>query len=251
MIRGSHAWRMAEWGPSCRSSQLVTDYWIIGADRITCHKLVLPAFRALGRILRRHGYHVRSDVTGCYNCRKITGGTAMSAHAWGTAIDINWDTNPYRLDRLVTDMPLAMIRDIQALHTDDMSGPVFRWGGDWDGRPETPHSNYDAMHVELMVTPMELAAGFSVPAPLLGHLETYPLLARGEHGPAVEVVQRMIGTMPDGIFGPHTEQVVKDYQLARKLTADGVVGLATWTAVLTRMPALGGKESPPSKVTPI
>lgn len=231
----------------------MTAYWIAGAGKIQCHRHALPAFRALGRVLQQYGYHVRSDVTGCYNCRHVTGGTTMSAHAYGLAIDVNWDTNPYRLDKLVTDLPRQMIRDVVAIHTDDMRGPVFRWGGAWDGRFDVPETNYDAMHFEIIATPYELAAGFSIPAPVKDGETTKakdcPVVAIGEHGPAVRVIQIAVGTSPDGIFGPITETAVKDYQAARKLTADGVVGLATWTALLTRMPALGIQHPAPSKTT--
>jgi hypothetical protein len=40
------------------------------------------------------------------------------------------------------------------------------------------------------------------------------------------------GIVMDGLFGHGTEQAVRDFQLARGLRTDGVVGLETWTALL-------------------
>jgi hypothetical protein len=40
------------------------------------------------------------------------------------------------------------------------------------------------------------------------------------------------GIVVDGLFGHGTEQAVRDFQLARGLRTDGVVGLETWTALL-------------------
>jgi peptidoglycan hydrolase-like protein with peptidoglycan-binding domain len=224
----------------------VSAYWIVGAAKIECNTEAVSAFRALGRVLRRWNYHVRSDVTGCYNCRAITGGTSSSAHAYGLAIDINWDTNPYRLDQVITDFSAGMISDIQSIVTND-GVAAFRWGGDWDGRPDTKQSNYDAMHVEVIATRAELRAGFDVPRPIVAEHSTWPLLDIGERGPAVELVQRLIEIKPDGRFGQKTAAGVRAYQASRGIPIDGVVGLGTWTALLTVMSPIGIAGASPTK----
>jgi hypothetical protein len=253
--RGSSAWRREEWGPGCDPSVIVAAYWIPGAPRIQCHRDSVGAWRALGRVLRRHRYVVRPEVTGCYVCRKITGGTAPSSHAPGIGRDVNWDTNPYRTDRLVTDMPRPMIEEGEAIVT-RAGVKVFRWGGDWDGRPETPHSNYDGMHWEIIATPEELQAGFDV-----GEFDeedrwTWPLLGRGERGNAVRQLQGHLATalsqtaVADGIFGQGTEDLVRRYQATRGLDVDGLVSLATWTALFSGQPPLPPGAPRPTKSPP-
>jgi hypothetical protein len=52
-------------------------------------------------------------------------------HSYGIAADINPSRNPYGKE-LITDMPRAMVEEIEALRTNS-GKQVFRWGGDWDG----------------------------------------------------------------------------------------------------------------------
>jgi hypothetical protein len=64
-----------------------------------------------------------------YNCRKVTGGTTYSIHAYGLAIDVNPKNNPYQAP-LRTDMPADFVA-IWEKHG---------WG--WGGRYSKP----DPMH---------------------------------------------------------------------------------------------------------
>jgi hypothetical protein len=57
------------------------------------------------------------------------------------------------------------------------------------------------------------------------------VLKRGSHGPRVVKVQRWLGIHADGIFGSGTKRAVKRFQGRHGLTADGIVGPATWSAL--------------------
>lgn len=244
--RGSSGWRVETWGPACEPDLVAMPIYA-GGPRFQANRLMREAFILLGAVFLRHGYIIHT--AGCYNCRRITGGTSNSSHSWGISLDVNEATNPYRTDRLVTDMSPEMIADVYAIRTVD-GVQVFRWGGDWDGRPETRNSNYDAMHFECIATPEELAAGFSHAAPATEAPLHYPVIRRGARGPIVVRLQDLIGlerTTGNGTFGPRTEIAVKRYQAERGLDADGIVGAATWTALLTNQPALATGAPSPQK----
>ena len=64
---------------------------------------------------------------------------------------------------------------------------------------------------------------------------------QGDTGPGVEQIQQALITAGydlgvDGIFGPVTDQAVRDFQEENGLTIDGVVGPQTW-AKLSEAPA--------------
>ena len=56
---------------------------------------------------------------------------------------------------------------------------------------------------------------------------TYGTLRRGAKGDAVLRLQKRLGMVPDGSFGPSTESAVKRWQQANGLAADGVAGPKT------------------------
>ncbi len=67
---------------------------------------------------------------------------------------------------------------------------------------------------------------------------TYPTISRGSRGKWVRLLQYALSFdgydigAKDGVFGANTERVVKAFQTANSLTADGIVGRNTWNALL-------------------
>ena len=83
-------------------------------------------------------------------------------------------------------------------------------------------------------------------APIRGYTSSYPgyPLRRGTTGPSVVVIQTELNrisqnypaipkiAMVDGIFGSRTEAAVRKFQEVFNLTPDGIVGPATWYALI-------------------
>jgi len=169
-----HLWRDYE----CNEARMLRIPF--GPDSIRVAAPAVEAFTALAAIMVRHGYAIRPADTDSYVCRAITGGKLKSLHAYGIALDVNWQTNPYRdhpgtrpvlfspkptqeeraaevrAGRADTDMTAVMIAEIEALQT-RAGRPVFKWGGHFG-------TLKDAMHFELDVGPDELADGLAEPA---------------------------------------------------------------------------------------
>lgn len=61
-----------------------------------------------------------------------------------------------------------------------------------------------------------------------------PTLREVSSGPAVEFVQEIVNAAPiDGLFGPVTKKCVMEYQKAKNIQVDGIVGIETWTTIVT------------------
>lgn len=135
------------WGPPCSGTKVTVT--LNGSGVVHVRAAIVDAVRALNAVLVRWGYRTRRADTGAYNCRHIAGTNRYSLHAYGIALDINWQSNPMRRP-LTTDMPAGMVAEIEAIRTNS-GAQVWRWGG----RFSTP----DAMHFEIACAPSAIASG--------------------------------------------------------------------------------------------
>jgi len=146
----------AAWSPACAAVNGVK-FTLHGGAVITVDRRIVPAVEALNAIFVRWDYRCTPPDCGAFVCRKITGGSGYSLHAYLIAIDVNWLDNPYTTGPLVTDMDPRMIAEIVALRTKS-GAPVWGWGGHY-------RSIKDAMHFEIVCTPADLATGIANAAP--------------------------------------------------------------------------------------
>lgn len=143
------------WGPECATTRQLVRISLHNGVKITVRRECEEAYRALDAVLKKHNYRPRQADTAAMNCRTITGGSGLSLHSFGIAVDINWQSNGYG-KRATTDMPPAMISDIEAIRTKG-GHRVWSWGGRWS----TP----DFMHQEVVASPAELATGIAGETP--------------------------------------------------------------------------------------
>lgn len=92
-------------------------------------------FSGLVSDLEAAGYGINPKASGGYNPRNIRGSNRPSNHAFGRAIDVNWDKNALGTKG---EIPAELARSLAAKHG-------MTWGGDWS-RP-------DPMHFEIAGAP--------------------------------------------------------------------------------------------------
>jgi peptidoglycan hydrolase-like protein with peptidoglycan-binding domain len=86
-------------------------------------------------------------------------------------------------------------------------------------------------------TPLPTATPTNTPLPTLKALGDWPVNKTGDEGPEVYALQYLLraegySLTADGEFGPKTASTVKNFQEAKGLTIDGIVGPDTWQALI-------------------
>jgi hypothetical protein len=106
-----------------------------GGKTVLVHRRAYPAFQQVTQNLaarQAEGKYYNVRMASGWVWRRIGGSYRMSTHAFGTTIDINWDTNPYRSDNaMITDMPDWFVQAFR--------DAGFCWGGDWMYLKDTMH----------------------------------------------------------------------------------------------------------------
>lgn len=108
----------------------------------------------------------------------------------------------------------------------------LNWAGPWRAARATACPTYP-----LVTAPAGASAAYRALVRYSGMQ-----LGTGMRGPVVSAVQQVVGTTPDGSYGPATAAAVSAFQTAHDVPATGVVDAATWRAVL----AVAAAAQPPT-----
>ncbi|MGJ0532633.1 peptidoglycan-binding domain-containing protein [Methylocystis sp.] len=73
-----------------------------------------------------------------------------------------------------------------------------------------------------------------------GSISPWPVVKIGSSEHPIKTLQYLLrarghSAVVDGVFGPKTEAAVKAFQASQGLTADGIVGPLTWTALVVQV----------------
>ena len=233
--RGSSNWYLEHWANALGNTDELTIIKFNGKGRAQINKAVLPAFTLLNMCLTEDNYITHRKTTGGYNFRKIANSNRYSCHAYGLAVDINWDLNPVTRDGSTkTNLKDSTIAKILEIKTQD-GLPVFRWGGNYK-------SYKDPMHFEIFVTPEELNKGivrnnFNQTEYVKLGLASKPL-RKGDKGEGVKYIQKLLSEVldqhlvPDGDFGSLTQAAVLVFQKKAGIIEDGIVGSNTYAKLM-------------------
>ena len=171
-----------------------------------------------------------------YAERKIRGGSSLSNHASGTAIDLNAPKHYLGAVGTFTSSQVRAIRKILSA----CEGTI-RWGGDYRGRKDEMHFEINAGTAKVARVAKKLRPklqGPSIPGGGGGGGSTYttvtgstPLVKLYHKGEPVKRIQAAVGVKVDGYYGPDTANAVAAFQKKLGLAADKIVGPDTWAAI--------------------
>lgn len=187
-------------------------------------------------------YHNPQDLWG-YADRVIRGSSStVSNHASGTAVDHRAVDHPLGARGTFTAREEAALDRLLGSYDG-----VIRHGKDYAGRADPMHAELVGSAAAVKRVADRIRSGARPSAPVA---PAPAVLRRGDTGPAVSDLQRELGVVVDGDFGPATEAAVRAFQRSRGLAPDGVVGSITAAALASRTPPSARPPVPPSEEDP-
>lgn len=204
-----------------------------------------------------------------YAERPIRGGTSLSNHASGTAIDLNAPRHPLGKSGTFSKSQVTKIKKILA----DCGG-VVRWGGNYSGRKDEMHFEINAGSARVREVAQAIRAG-KKPGPSGGASAVGGGKSFGDSNARFEVGSRVmrkycsgtdvrwlqkrlykVGQNPgeaDGDFGDNVEKAVRAFQKAAGIKVDGEVYTDTIKAlkaakVVRQLPKDSKAAKPKGKV---
>jgi peptidoglycan hydrolase-like protein with peptidoglycan-binding domain len=183
-------------------------------NRFQCHVKVMDAFRnVFQQTLDHYGIEkireLRLDLFGgCFNHRPMRGGTQLSMHSWGIAIDLDPERNQlqWNRSRAVFAQP----------EYEPFWGFVEGQGLISLGRER----DFDWMHFQAA----RLTGGAATSG---GQSNAAPLATRAQ----IIEAQKILGVTADGIVGPRTRAATEEFQRSKGMQVTGVIGPLTLAAM--------------------
>jgi peptidoglycan hydrolase-like protein with peptidoglycan-binding domain len=213
--------------PNCQPGNMVMLRRSDGFAR-AFHKDIVDLIAICVDVTESLGYNVRPEASWGYSCRAVAGTNSPSNHSWGTAIDINADTNPRRADhKFQSDIPRRVV--------DFWKSTGFRWGGDWNW-PDPMHFDWPGTAAQARQKAADLRAFFGGS---VGYVIP-PTIKQGSVGKTVKKAQGLlvahggVQVEIDGTFDQEMHNVTVYFQGANGLVKDGVIGNNTWRALIER-----------------
>jgi len=224
------------WGTTCPASDLL-GYASFDGGRVKVRKKLVPLVTLLMKITeQKYGYNIRGGETGGYSCRTVRGGSGLSNHGRGLAVDINWTQNPQSYTFRST-IPTAVVM-LWVNHG-------FNWGGYY-----SYPTKFDAMHFEFADGPDDVAAYVTSAQAVLAGTKSVPAvqpcpallpssfatLKYGATGSNVIIAQCLLlragyGVRTDGSYGSGTRSVVNLFRAKLGWSKTGYLTQRTWVAL--------------------
>ncbi|HKS27492.1 MAG TPA: peptidoglycan-binding protein [Pyrinomonadaceae bacterium] len=235
-------------------------------DALTQHGLQVEVVQGLRTFAEQDGLFAQGRSKPGPVVTRARGG--QSNHNYGLAVDLV----PFTNGQPNWNAPLGVWTTIGS----EAEKLGLEWGGDWKKFVDKPHVQLPGMSVAECLSlyrrggnKLDLvwaeatrrllgvagavagaaAVGGSVAAApgATGTSSSHPTLRMNARGDAVRALQEALAAAgflaagsADGIFGSGTQAAVKKFQQGKGLTADGIVGTATWEALLSAPSSMKG-----------